>query len=124
MCGFISEIFTTSGLRCIAVASSVRLASLPLSGDMPMIDEYGALVRAALALKTVRLLGKTWPNSHRERGPSECDIAPTGLGVFWNARSLVHDLESFAENARTAEAVDGFLKISEAVVRHKSSKGR
>jgi hypothetical protein len=62
MSGFISEIFTIFGLRWIAVASSVRLASLPLSWDMPMIDEtdeHGTLARAALALSTVRLLRKT-----------------------------------------------------------------
>ena len=62
MSEFISEILTTFALPCIAVASSVRLASLPLSSDMPMIDEadeHGSLARAALALRTVRLLRKT-----------------------------------------------------------------
>src|SRR5689334_3877290 len=44
--------------------------------------------------------------------------------VFKTARWLVHDRDSFAENAGKAEAADSFLKIflkiSEAVVRHKS----
>jgi len=35
----------------------------------------------------------------------------------------VHDPESFAENARTAEAADNFLTISEAVLRHKFEHG-
>jgi hypothetical protein len=62
MSGFFYEIFTTFGLRCVVVASSVRLPVLPHSWDMPMIDEtdeHGALARAALALRTVRLLRKT-----------------------------------------------------------------
>jgi hypothetical protein len=62
MSEFISEILTTFALPCIAVASSVRLPPLPHSWDMPMIDEtdeHGALARAAVALRTVRLLRKT-----------------------------------------------------------------
>jgi hypothetical protein len=75
-------------------------------------DEHGALARAALALTTAIA------NEVRQGAKS----LQQARSVFRNARSLVHDVESFAENARTAEAADSFLKISEAVVRHKSSR--
>ena len=42
--------------------------------------------------------------------------------VFKTARWLVHDRDSFAENARTAEAAR--LTISEAVMRHKFEQGQ
>jgi hypothetical protein len=63
-------------------------------------------------------------DSHRERGPQVCDIARTGSVGFQNLAVVVHDLESFAENARMAEAADNFLTVSEAVVRHKFEQGQ
>jgi hypothetical protein len=53
-----------------------------------------------------------------------CDIARTGSVGFQNLAVVVHDLESFAENARMAEAADNFLTVSEAVVRHKFEQGQ
>lgn len=74
------------------------------------IDKDGGLARAALALTTAIA------NEVREDAIS-LQMART---VFKTARWLVHDRGSFAENAGTAEAADRFLKMSEAVVRHKS----
>ena len=82
-----------------------------------MIDEtdrHGGLARAALALTTAIA-----------NGVRKCAISlEQARTVFKTARRLVHDLESFAENARMAEAADNFLTVSEAVVRHKFEQGQ
>jgi hypothetical protein len=82
-----------------------------------MIDEtdrHGGLAQAALALTTAIA------NEVCKRAIS-LEQART---VFKTARWLAHDLESFAENARKAEAADNFLTVSEAVVRHKFDQGQ
>jgi hypothetical protein len=80
---------------------------------MPVIDDInkdGGLARGALALTTAIA-------NEVRKGAISLLKART---VFKTARWLVHDRDSLAENAGTAEAADSFLKISEAVVRHKS----
>jgi hypothetical protein len=80
---------------------------------MPVIDEIdkdGGLARAALSLTTATA-------NEVRKGAISLQKART---VFKTARWLVHDRDSFAENAGTAEAADSFLKISDAVVHHKS----
>jgi hypothetical protein len=97
-------------------ASKAQAAAVATFLRMPMIDEtdrHGGLARAALALTTAIA------NEVRKRAISH-EPART---VFKTARWLAHDLESFAENARTAEAADNFLTVSEAVVRHKFDQG-
>jgi hypothetical protein len=68
------------------------------------------VARAALALTTAIA-------NEVRKGAISLQKART---VFKTARWLVHDRDSFAENAGKAKAADSFLKISEAVVRHKS----
>jgi PPE-repeat protein len=77
-------------------------------------DEHAGLARAALALTTAIA-------SEVRNGAISLRQART---VFKTARWLVQDCDRFAENARTAEAADNFLTVSEAVVRHKFEPGR
>ena len=86
---------------------AVRMPPLPHCWDMLMIDEtdeHGGLARAALALTTAIA-------NEVRKGAISLQKART---VFKTARWLVHDRDSFAENAGKAEAADSFLKISEA----------
>jgi hypothetical protein len=77
-------------------------------------DEHGGLARAALALTTAIA-------NEVRKGAISLQQART---VFKTARWLVHDSDSFVENARTAEAADNFLTVSEAVMRHKFEQGQ
>jgi hypothetical protein len=90
---------------------------LPHCWDMLVIDEtdeHGGLARAALALTTAIA-------NEVRKGAISLQQART---VFKTARWLVHDRDSFAENARTAEAADNFLTVSEAVIRNKYEQGQ
>ena len=91
--------------------------ALPLSWGMPMTDDTDrdrGLARAALALTTAIA-------NEVRKGAISLEQAKT---VFKTARWLVHDVESFPENDRTAQTADSFLTVSEAVARHKLEQGR